>query len=414
MSEKALIEEMADRCAAHARGRHLLVIQDTTSFNLGDHRRRIKPDTGLGPVENNNDSDIGFFMHLSLVVDDFSDTVLGFSHIKLWSRVYDDPQRATHIRKLPIEQKESNKWIEGSKDARDRLARAASITIIEDRDGDIYEQFATLADERTSYIIRICKQRKLSDGGRLLQTLHDQPLAATYQIKVGADKRKKKTARTATLELRFIQTEVMCPADHLQRSTLPSKVKISAVEVLETGYTGKDSICWRLLTTRELTSVEQALEVVECYRKRWRIEQLFRLLKKQGFGLEETELESGWAVRKLVLLALNATLRLMQLLYADDVEGAQPLEEVFSDQEIECMDQLQGQVQGRTEKLSNPYRPKTLLWARWIIARLGGWKGYRSQRSPGPITLKKGLDAFTHIFQGWTLAAQYFRDVGTQ
>lgn len=45
---------------------------------------------------------------------------------------------------------------------------------------------------------------------------------------------------------------------------------------------------------------------------------------------------------------------------------------------------------------------------------MGGWKGYTSQRPPGPITLKRGLDSFMQIFIGWHLAKNVYVDVGTQ
>ncbi|CAF4627086.1 unnamed protein product, partial [Rotaria socialis] len=78
--------------------------------------------------------------------------------------------------------------------------------------------------------------------------------------------------------------------------------------------------------------------------------------------------------------------------------------------EIECLTKLNIKSQGKTEKLKNPYRTNSLKWATWIIARLGGWSGYQSQRPPGPITLKNGLDKFCHVFMGWKMA----KDVGTR
>ncbi|MGB4774423.1 MAG: hypothetical protein WBP45_04570, partial [Daejeonella sp.] len=73
-------------------------------------------------------------------------------------------------------------------------------------------------------------------------------------------------------------------------------------------------------------------------------------------------------------------------------------------------------VAGGTTKLSNPHQPQTLKWATWIIARLGGWKGYASQRKPGPLVLHRGLIKFYQLYDGWVIAKQFFidRDVGTQ
>lgn len=99
----------------------------------------------------------------------------------------------------------------------------------------------------------------------------------------------------------------------------------------------------------------------------------------------------------------------MNLAY-NEPEGGQPLEEVFKEEEIQCMQLVNKMLQGKTIKLQNLNNPTKLKWATWIIARLGGWKGYESQGPPGIIVLKRGLDKFSSIFYGWKLA----RDVGTQ
>jgi hypothetical protein len=43
-----------------------------------------------------------------------------------------------------------------------------------------------------------------------------------------------------------------------------------------------------------------------------------------------------------------------------------------------------------------------------MIARLGGWKGYASQRPPGVITLRDGWVRFRNIFQGWKVAKDVY------
>jgi hypothetical protein len=113
------------------------------------------------------------------------------------------------------------------------------------------------------------------------------------------------------------------------------------------------------------------------------------LLKKKGFDIQSSELESGWAIRKLMVMILNAALRVMQLLLAYDNEQSQPIEQVFDEGEIRCLERLNKALQGDTEKSKNKHDPKRLSWATWIMARLGGWKNYNSRRPPGPNTLKK-------------------------
>jgi hypothetical protein len=406
-----LITELTNRCSGFVKGRHLLVIQDTTSFNLSNHYYRLKKDSGVGTIEDN--LTLGFFLHASLVMDSFTETALGYSDVQLWHRKYEDPNRATKIKYLPIEQKESYKWIAACIRSKERLKQAASITFIEDRDGDIYEQFATVPDSNTHLIIRSCKQRKLDDGTKLFDSLLEQKIAGTYQIKIIKDWRAKKVDRTALLQVRFKKIIIKRPTEYFKKD-IATSIELYAVEAKEVNYTGKDRIFWRLLTTHSVNCFDQALEIIETYKKRWHIEQLFRLLKKQGFELEQSELESGWAIRKLAVLALNATLRVMQLMYATEDERIQPIDEVFDEKEQQCLLQLNNQLSGKTTKQSNPFKIKTLTWAKWIIARLGGWKAYQCEKPPGPITLKRGLDKFTQIFNGWCLALKYYEDVGTQ
>ncbi|MEH2020973.1 hypothetical protein [Nostoc sp.] len=73
-------------------------------------------------------------------------------------------------------------------------------------------------------------------------------------------------------------------------------------------------------------------------------------------------------------------------------------------QQQQCLLGLQCSVEGDTQKLQNPYPQGCLPWATWIIARLGGWSGYLSQRPPGMPTLVRGLRQFESIFFGWKLS----------
>jgi len=81
----------------------------------------------------------------------------------------------------------------------------------------------------------------------------------------------------------------------------------------------------------------------------------------------------------------------------------QPASHVFDDHELQVLAALQARLQGRTAKQQNPYPPGTLAWAAWSIARLGGWTGYASDKSTGPITMRDGLERFRAIVQGYFL-----------
>jgi hypothetical protein len=400
--EGILINTVKERSSYLCTGKEVLVLQDTTDFNLTNHQGRLQPNSGVGLAGGRDDS-IGFFLHSSLVLDAREETVLGFSDIQVWHREGKLNKVQRGYKRLPIEEKESFKWIKACKESKQHLLAATSITFIEDREGDIYEQFASIPDERTHLIIRSRDNRNLSDGNKLFEVLSQQSPAGSYTIDLVKDIRKGVEKRTAFVEVRFCKVSI-ARSVHAKKKDIVSQVELYAIEVRENDDTVSNPIRWRILTTHLVNSYEHAIGIINNYRKRWYIEQLFRLLKKKGFDIQSSELESGWAIRKLMVMILNAALRVMQLLLAFDNEQSQPIEQVFDPQEMKCLESLDKTLQGDSQKSKNKQDPRRLSWATWIIARLGGWKGYNSKQPPGPIVLKRGLDKFASIYQGWKLA----------
>jgi hypothetical protein len=402
VTEKAPIKELTQRCIKNVTNRDILILQDTTSFGLSHNAKNIKKNSGVGFV--GNKLGIGFLGHCSLVLDANNETMLGFSDIQFWHRIEDKANNTTHAyKKQPIEEKESFKWIQASQQAKQTLINARSITIIEDREGDIYEQFSCIPDERTQLLIRNRDNRILDDGSRLHDVLKQSKPLGQYDIQLHADLRKEKVKRVARVEIKSIKVVIKKPAS-LRRKDVADELTVYAIEVQEINNTHKDRICWRILTTKETTTFKQALDIVHKYKLRWYIEQLFRLMKKQGFNIEQTQLESGWAIRKLVILLFNTTLRVMQLYLAYDMEESQPIQEIFEEEEIACLKVIEAKHIKKTPNTNNPCSADKLSWASWIIARLGGWKGNKKQRKPGPIIMKRGLEKFEAIYEGWMMA----------
>jgi len=402
VTEEALINAMKGRSSYLCTDKDVLVLQDTTEINLENHRNRLKKDSGIGLTGNNKY--LGFFVHGNLVLDANTEMILGFSDIQLWHRPEDKEAKQDGVNStIPIEDKESYKWIKTCTQSKEHLSAARSVTLIEDREGDIYEQFALIPDDRTHLIIRGKNNRSLSGGQKLFDCLAQQSVSGSYNIDLINDIRKGIEKRTATVAVRFCAITIKKPKN-LKRTDIAQEVELYAVEVREINSTVKEPILWRILTTHKLASYEDAIGIVNKYRLRWHIEQLFRLLKKKGFCIESSEMETGWAIRKLTVMALNAALRVMQLLLARDNDDSQPIEQVFDEVEIKCLRMINETLQGGTDKSNNNHNPKKLSWATWIIAKLGGWKGYNIKRPPGPIALKKGLDKFNLIYEGWKLA----------
>ncbi|MDR1256737.1 MAG: hypothetical protein LBJ86_03225, partial [Spirochaetaceae bacterium] len=74
-----------------------------------------------------------------------------------------------------------------------------------------------------------------------------------------------------------------------------------------------------------------------------------------------------------------------QLRQARDGQTEQKTSLVFSGEQAECLKDLLLKFEGKTEKQKNPWPPLNLAWASRVIGRLGGWKGYKSQRPPGAL-----------------------------
>jgi len=200
----------------------------------------------------------------------------------------------------------------------------------------------------------------------------------------------------------------------------PAEVALWAVDVREDASglpEGEQPVHWRLLTTHPVETFAQAKRVVGWYRQRWQVEQVFRVMKTEGFALEASELEHGASLFRLTMLVLGAALDVMRLMLAErgaaegEPQASHPtLGHVFSALEAALLISVGARVEGRTAKQQNPHRGETLAWGGWVIARLGGWKGYRSQRRPGPIVYHRGLTRFRAMIDGWILA---YEDVCT-
>ncbi len=408
-TEVAITAGISTRCASAVKGKVVLSIQDTSEINLYNHKNRLKYDGSIGNT-NAPVNGLGFMIHPSLVIDAVTCFPYGFGHIEVFNRGLESQADKHHYKKLDIEQKESNKWLASSLAAKENLQEAAMVIIVQDREGDIYEQFATIPDERTHLLIRAKSNRTLPGGGKLFSRLASCDVAGTYSIQIEGDRRKGQQKRTAHLEVRF--TEVEIKNSSRTAKDIASSVNLYCVEAKETGSTVKQPVCWRLLTTIPVTAFEEALMIIEWYGCRWMIEEVFRILKKEGFNIEASELGTGKSVRKLCLLMLDAIIKVFQMRICLEIDEGEPLPAsiCFTEEEMQCIERQCSNLEGKTQKQKNPYDKSSLQYATWVIARLGGWKGYASERKPGITTLWIGMKHFNNTFKGWTLA----RDVYTR
>ena len=107
--------------------------------------------------------------------------------------------------------------------------------------------------------------------------------------------------------------------------------------------------------------------------------------------VQSAQVESSESLYNLTAMSLSSSVQIMQLVQARKGDNDLNMDLVFTEQEIQLIQQINPKLEDRTEKLKNPHDINSLAFATWVIARLGGWSGYQSQRPPGPITLKNGL-----------------------
>ena len=390
-----IVVRLRARIATAAAGRHVLAIQDTSEINYESKRARKR---GLGTV--GNGSDVGLFVHPMLTVNAETGHCLGLADVQVWRRF---KKKAADYRKQPIEDKESYRWLKGPHRAKWALTKAAMVTVIDDREGDIFEKWARLPDRRTHLLSRACRDRAVASGERLFAVMAAFPERHRFRLDLPA-RRGKRQARQAHLSVRFGKVRIRRPKS-CSDPNAPREIELFAIEVREFNPpAGEEPVHWRLLTTHAVETVQQALTVIGWYRQRWHIEQLFRTVKRQGLDIEDSVLAEGEALEKLAVIALIAACQTMQLVLARaSPDHSQPASDVFDDRELEVLDALQVRLQGRTVKQQNPNPPGSLAWAGWSIARLGGWTGYDSDKSTGPITMRDGLERFRTIVQGYLL-----------
>jgi hypothetical protein len=392
VSEAELIGEARSHLLRQVAGRRVLAIQDTSEINFSAHKRG-KAAFGRG----GNGVDPAFFVHPVLVVDADSGVVLGLVDVQLWER----HGPAARESGRPTDEKESRRWLAGAEAAALlRQAGAVSVTVVCDREGDLYPAFARRPGA-VELLVRAQTDRRLAGDGHLFSHLDALPAADRFAVDLPAV--PGRAARSAKMVLRFGPVDIARP-QHSADPDLPKSVALHAIDVREIEPPeGVEPVHWRLLSSAPVETAAAAHKAIADYRGRWHIEQFFRTLKSQGLGLEESQIETPAVLRKLAIIAARAAVTCMQLVHARDGADDRPATAALQAEDIEVLEAIAPTVDGRTERLRNPFPPRSLPWAAWIIARLGGWHGARNGKPPGPITMHRGLQSFHQIARGFRL-----------
>ncbi|CAM4022263.1 IS4 family transposase [Deinococcus marmoris] len=376
----------------HAGHAHVLVCSDTTEVNL-KATMGYRPAAELGVTGNN--SDPGFFIHAGFALDPEHGRPLGCVSAQLWTR-------GGHV---DFGACESQKWFHVTRDVQ---GLTPTVTLVHDREGDIYDLWFQVMQCQTHLITRARQDRALIPdypGGptRLWAALEAAAPSALFELSIPADPKRGRAARRSMMALRFRTVRLRSP--RAGRAGKRGSVQLQAVEVRECTACvpcGESPVVWRLLTTHTVETVQQALQIVKWYMFRWRAEDTFSALKTRGLDVEASRLKSGLAVMKLGVMSLWSAAKLTELVKRRDDEVTQA-SIFFGEDELLCLHELLPRCEGNTKTQSNPYAAQSVAWAVWIVARLGHWHG---SGKPGLQIIRRGLERFDAIFLGWEIGKQ--------
>jgi hypothetical protein len=366
--------------AGLVQGRHILAIQDTTGLRDDGNQRSLQ-------------------LHPTIAVDADDGTLLGLVHAEFFER--EGGKRAS-CGKRPFDEKESRRWLTATEQAAGlRAVGAARVTVVADREGDIYDEFA-LRPAETDLVIRANHDRVLA-GGKGLFTCTD-PLAELGRVIIDVPAGPGRPARKAVLVLKACVVTLKRPMRNraAEAAKLPPRLDLWFVEAREINPPhGLSPLHWRLLTTHAVSSLADARRVIGYYAQRWTIEQLFRVMKTKGFDVEAVRMANVAAFENLSAAILIAAVQMLQMVRDRDGLAKRPLDDVFEPSDQPALEAICPTLEGKTAKQKNPHRKGTLAYACWVCARLGGWTGYYGK--PGPVVMLAGYCRFKAIGQGWTL-----------
>jgi len=247
VNERVTVENVIEGWSEQTReavcGRHVLAIQDTSEIKFS-----TTPDDGreLGKIGKGNI--FGVLLHAMMAVDAETGSCLGLAGGKVWTRK--DDVKVPHAQRS-LSDKESERWLTTAEQAKQVLAGARMITVINDREGDFYAHWARTPADRVHLLSRVMHDHALVDGRTLRQAVKRVPFSAKAVIDL--PRRMDRGPRKAHVELRFGSVVLRRPKNTVEKD-LPASVRLNFIEVIEQHPPkGAEPIHWLLLTTHAVT-----------------------------------------------------------------------------------------------------------------------------------------------------------------
>lgn len=368
------IEATIERIRQH---RIVLVPQDTTTLNYSHH-----PATeGLGPVNTTRDQAVGLLLH-DTVAFSVEGTPLGILDAQCWARDPDEHGKSEERKKLPIEEKESMKWLNSFTRVAEVQALCPETLLVSmgDRESDIHDLFALAARDPAGpkLLVRAERTRQRRVENEALWDFIGRQSPAG-EITLHIPRRGNRMARTVVLPVRFSAVTLQPPRD----SRLPP-VDLWAVHLHEENTDDPEPIEWMLLTTVPVHTFDDAVERAEWYAARWGIEVFHRTLKS-GCRIKDRQL--GTATRLQACLAIDMVVawRVYHLAMLGREVPDQPCTVFFEEVEWKALHCYHYKTSVA------PDEPPSMAQAIRMLGQMGGHLGRRLDGPPGTQVLWRGL-----------------------
>jgi len=376
----------------------VLVLHDTTEFSY----RREKPEAiGITKAINSgrdkagrlrSHTVCGILMHSSLAVTT-AGLPLGLAAIKFWTRKKFTGTAALKKKinptRVPIEKKESIRWLDNLKQSTELLSDPGRCLHIGDRESDIYELFCTAQEVGTHFLVRTCVDRLAGDGDHTIADEMDEvAVKGLHRIEV---RDSNGDPDQAVLEIRYRKIRVLPPIGKQKR--YPA-LTLTVIHAEERGTPkNRKKIDWKLITDLPVQSRKDAIEKLEWYALRWKIE-VFHKILKSGCRAEEAKLRTALRLANLIAVYCILSWRVFWMTMLNRSSPAASPALALTEAEIDLLDHL---VKDRDQK---PLRRRTLSHYLTKIARLGGYLARTNDPPPGNTVMWRGLSRLTDIALG--------------
>jgi hypothetical protein len=381
----------------------ILVLHDTTEFTF--HRSEVAP---VGMVNKSyirknkrgrplHYTVCGILMHSSLAVTT-DGLPLGLTAVKFWTR--DEFKGCNALKKkinptrVPIEEKESYRWLENVKEATALFEEPKRCVHVGDRESDIYELFCIAQQAGTHFLLRTCVDRLAGHGDHTVaDEMKEVRVQGLHRIQV---RNKKGEISEATLEIRYRRTRVLPPIGkqkrypELELTVLHAQERDTPME--------REKIDWKLITDLPVQCRADAIEKLEWYAMRWKIETFHKVLKS-GCKVEESRLRTAERLVNLVAVLCVLSWRIFWMTMINRTSPNLSPDVAFTELELWLLDEL---VQDK----ANAHPSKSLTTYLTKLARLGGYLARAHDPPPGNTVMWRGLSRLTDIQLGATIGAQ--------